>query len=85
VRSEVIIRDRRTDRRPARTVRLTGLRKAAARRLIESGCSVRRPTRPRQTAQAWIEVAQSSLLKHMVKRFGPQTQDGARLCVTARV
>jgi histone H3/H4 len=82
MRSEVIIRDGHTDY--ARTVRLTGLRKAAARRLVESGCSVRRPTRSRQTAQAWIESHSRALLKHMVKRCGPQTQDGARLCVTAR-
>jgi Collagen triple helix repeat (20 copies) len=42
--SEVIIRDGR------RTVWLTGLRKAAARRLVESGCCVPRPPRIRGCA-----------------------------------
>jgi hypothetical protein len=85
VRSEVIIRDGRTDRRPARTVRLTGLRKAAARRLVESGCSVRRAPRIRGKLRKHGSKSHSgALLKHMVKRCGPQTQDGARLCVTTR-
>jgi len=33
-----------------------------------------RATHPRRTAQAWVEVAQSSVAKYMVKRWTPPSQ-----------